>query len=119
MEEILEAPEIITKHKLWFEISGWQWNFVTGDNWIRFRVGTCDGLWRPTKNAYEILAIKNSSPNNGHLDDVFEWFNHSCKRDNKVLIMREVWNKNFYRHLVEKRGFKKYRKNNLIKTNFN
>lgn len=90
-----------TTHNLPFESADW----VVKD-FNRFRIGTCEGLWRSTFDSYDILAISNSQPGNGHLQDVFEWFEASCKRDNKKLRILEVWNKNFFFHLIAKRGFK-------------
>lgn len=84
--------------------------------YMLFRVGTCEGQYRATWDAYEILSIVNDNPGNGHLDDVFEWFEHSCKRDGKVLRVSEIWNERFYLHLIKKRGFKPDGSLDLIKT---
>lgn len=71
-----------------------------------FRVGTCKGQWGSVTDAYYILSVINSKPGNGHLDDVFEWFEHSCKRDGKNLLVLECgFNPRFYQHLISKRGF--------------
>jgi hypothetical protein len=100
-----------SKHNLKFEVSKWM-----ADDFLRFRVGTCDGLWRSTKNSFDILAILNSEPGNGHLDDVFEWFEQSCRRDGKKLMVLEIWNQSFKQHLINKRGFKRKGPYNLQKT---
>lgn len=47
----------------------------------------------------------NKEPGNGHLTDVFEWFEYSCKQDKKILLVREFFNDEFYKHCIEKRGF--------------
>lgn len=83
-----------------FEAAPW----VTS-HFIRFRVGTCEGLWRSTDESYDILAIHNNFPGNGHIQDVFDWFERSCKKDGKKLMVLEVWNSDFKKHLIEKRGF--------------
>ncbi len=57
-----------------------------------FRVGTCEGLWRTTADAYEILAVVNRSKGNGHFRQAMLWFEQSCRRDGKDLLIREVWN---------------------------
>jgi hypothetical protein len=59
----------------------------------------------------------NDRPGNGHLEDMFEWFEHSCKRDNKALVIAEFFNERFKKHCIEKRGFTEIpnKKNNLIK----
>lgn len=87
-------------NKLPFETAPW----VVPD-FIRFRVGTCSGLWRCNRDAYEILAIVNEVPGNGHLQDVFDWFEHAGRRDGFDLLVLEIWNDDFARHLVAKRGF--------------
>lgn len=82
---------------------------------MKFRVGTIEGAWRATKKSYEILSIINSNPGNGHLTDVLEWFGSSCKRDKKSLVILELWNDGFKKHLIEKTGFKVKGKDNLEK----
>lgn len=80
-----------------------------------FKVGTCHGLWRTSNKSYEILAIVNEKPNNGHLDDVFEWFENSAKRDNYNILVLELWNERFMDHLINKKGFTKIDNSNIIK----
>lgn len=91
-----------TSHKLSFETRPW---FFSPDEWQQFRVGTCGGLWHVTDSAYQILAIINMSPNDGHFDDVLEWFENSCRRDGKCLEFLELLNESFSEHLIKKRGF--------------
>ena len=90
---------IKTKHNLQFEVAPWSKDFS------QFRVGTVEGLYRVTKESYEILAIANSKIGNGHIEDVWQWFEASCKRDRKSLKVLEVWNKRFANYLTKKRGF--------------
>lgn len=90
---------IITTHNLDFEIGPIKYDYQT------FKVGTCYGQWGFTENCFYILSILNEQPGNGHLNDVFEWFEYSAKRDKKALVVREVFNVGFYKHLIEKRGF--------------
>ena len=90
--------EFKSTHNLKFEMARWH----LGD---MFRVGTCEGLWGSTNDSYYILSIINSKPGNGHLNDVFEWFENSCKRDGRNLLVLECFNKEFYKHLTDKRGF--------------
>lgn len=84
--------------------------------WRAFRIGSCEGLWRSTQWAYEILSIVNKQPGNGHLTDVFEWFENSCKRDGKALKILELLNSQFRRHLIDRRGFKPVGESDLIKS---
>lgn len=93
--------QFISTHKLDFEICPWE----VSKEFMRFRIGTCDGLWRSTKDSFDILAISNSSPGNGHLEDVFDWFYNSCRRDKRNLRILELWNDNFKQHLINKKGF--------------
>jgi hypothetical protein len=70
-----------------------------------FRVGTCHGIWGVDTGSYLIIAVCNDAPNNGQLIDVFEWFEHACRRDNMSLRIVEELNSRFYNHLITKRGF--------------
>lgn len=98
-----EKQYFTSTHDLPFEVAPWE--FDIGEGFERFRIGTCGGLWRAKDNEYQILAIDNKEKGNGHLQDVFDWFINSCKRDKKNLRILEVWNKQFRKHLIEKRGF--------------
>jgi hypothetical protein len=100
--------EFKTIHDLPFEVAEWEWNGLSGDNWQRFRVGTCEGIWRCQDDAYEILAIDNKVKGNGHFEDVLQWFYNSCIRDKKNFKIREVWNQKLKAHLINKRGFKPF-----------
>lgn len=102
-------------HNLDFEVAQWPVQFDINDEWYRFRIGTCHGLWRSTKNTYDILAIDNNKIGNGHLQDVFDWFENSCKRDNRDLRLIEVWNTRFKAHLINKRGFVEIKDDVVIK----
>lgn len=86
------------------------------DEFYEFKVGTCHGLWRSTSDSYDILAIVNDEPGNGHLEDVFQYFEHSCRRDGKCLKIIEIWNERFKRHLITKRGFVETEQGDAVKT---
>lgn len=95
-------------HKLSFEAAEWEMAKVLpwlGGGVIRFRVGTCEGIYSVTDKSYIIIAINNNAPGNGHLNDVFEWFENSCKRDKKSLCVADIINPLFFNHLKDKRGF--------------
>lgn len=102
-------PEFQTKHNLPFEVAPWLgglifWS-IAGNEFLRYRVGTCSGLWSFDDEAYNILVVDNNNPGNGHFEDVLEWFEHSAKRDGKKLRVLECWNLDLKRHLIAKRGF--------------
>jgi hypothetical protein len=97
----MSRPHIKTTHNLLFEACDWP----RDKNIKLFRVGTCHGQWYSEELCYVILTVINNSPGNGHLQDVFEWFENSCKRDKKLLKVAEVMNQRFRKHLIEKRGF--------------
>ena len=115
---------VITAHLLDFEIAPWHKSFTSQAildllpdddsvtfpeiEWELFRVGTCEGQFRVTPEAYEILSIINSSPGNGHLTDLFEWFSYACKRSNLPLRIRAFTNEKFKFHLIKKCGFVLY-----------
>lgn len=99
---------------LYFEDAEWENPLAQSEGWRLFRVGTVEGAWRCTNAAYEILAIVNHAPGNGHVEATISHFTASCKRDNKDLIVREMMNNQFAMALV-KRGFTFINKNDLIK----
>lgn len=110
---------IMTKHCLDFECAPWTpvFPFPDAENYFCFRVGTIEGLWTSTIDSYDILAIENKKPGNGHFDDVLQWFEHSCRRDKKSLRFLEILNDDFREHLIKKRGFKPQGQN-VIKKKF-
>jgi len=78
-----------------------------GGDFLCFRVGTCHGLWRSSPTHYEILAIKNDQKGNGHFAKAMWWFEQSCRRDKKKLMLREVWNPWLYYQSIKKFGYKR------------
>ena len=92
--------DFVSKHNLPFETA------IHPVYGTVFRVGTCHGIWGSTDDSYYLLSIMNDEKGNGHLDDVFEWFENSCKRDNRNLLVLACMNQDFYFHLIKKRGFK-------------
>ena len=100
-----------TTNNLDFEVADWEISM----DFQRFRVGTCEGLFGATNTTYDILAVTNNQPNNGHFNDVLEWFENSCKRDKKDLRILEVWNDKFKKHLIDKKGFVAQGEDNVIK----
>lgn len=88
-------------HNLDFEVGPWPFS-----GYKRFRVGTVEGLWGNDEKHFIILALDNSNPGNGHFDDVLEWFEYSCRREAKDLMVDECWNEDLKEHLIKKRGFK-------------
>ena len=102
----------VSSHKLDFEVADWH----GCDDIKLYRIGTCEGQYTWAPGYYAIVSVINKKPGNGHLDDVFEWFENSCRRDKKALMVLELMNPRFYQHLVEKRGFVPAGGDNLIKT---
>jgi hypothetical protein len=98
-----------------FEDRGlWNNPFVIGEGWRHYRVGTCTGAYRATKEAYEILAITNDKPGNGHVEAALAWFYKSCKAQKRVLIVKEVMEKKLEQKLI-KYGFTCKSGNDYIK----
>lgn len=106
---------IITTHNLDFEAKPFYIQIPGEPTNICFKVGTCHGLYIITKTAVEIIAITNEQKGNGHLNDVFEWFEYSCKTSKRNLRIVELMNKQFEKHLITKRGFQKQGDVNVIK----
>lgn len=111
----MENKKFISSHKLDFLVADYKVAFETPYKWFTFKVGTCHGLFCVTKNSYEILAILNEELNNGHFDDVLEWFENSCKRDGYSLVFLETWNYQLRQHLINKRGFEVLKEEDVIK----
>jgi hypothetical protein len=106
-----KSGEFESIHKLPFEIGG---EYLAPDV-MRFRIGTCTGIYSCEGDKFIIIGIVNHEEGNGHLQDVFDWFENSCKRDKRSLMVAEIMNEGFYKHLIEKRGFTAIDKNNVIK----
>jgi hypothetical protein len=103
---------IKTTHNLDFQVAPWARD-PSGAIQL-FKIGTCHGQWYTHGPAFVILSIVNDSPGNGHLDDVFQWFEYACKRDKYALVIDELMNERFKKHCIEKRGFVEYKPNKLI-----
>ena len=106
-----KTPQFKSTHELDF-----MWAPHWDKNFVQFKIGTCHGLYTSSASAYQILAISNDNPGNGHLQDVFDWFENSCKRDKKDLMFLELMNFRFKKYLIEKRGFINHGKDSLIKS---
>lgn len=109
----IERPEkpFESSHELDFLSCPWE----VDREWNRFKIGTCHGLWNCVADAYQILAVDNDYPGNGHFEDGMEWFENSCRRDGKSLRIMELMNPRFEDHLIKKRGFVSDGPENLIK----
>jgi len=109
--------DLQTDHKLDFESRPGR----IDPNIMEFRIGSCNGQWftKPGYvSSYVILTVINDEPGNGHLNDVFQWFEFSCTRDGYALEVWEIMNERFRQHLIEKRGFKSAPNNRVIKFPF-
>lgn len=118
-----------TTHNLPFEAAPWEPSMAKffpdlvrsvmhiNSSIVAFRVGTCDGIYTAENGFYQIIAIKNDNPGNGHFEDVLQWFEASCIRDKKGLMFMEIMNEDFGKHLERKRGFKRSG-HHMVKTKF-
>lgn len=100
---------IETKHKLDFEARPWKGGLVDGV--VQYRIGTCTGLYEYNDEGISIIVIDNDKPGNGHLDDVFEWFEYAAREKKKRLWIRQFFNSLFQDHCIKKRGFTQSDKN--------
>lgn len=106
---------IITKHKLDFEAKPFHIQFKGHPTNMCFKVGTCHGMYVITKNSIDIIAIQNDEKGNGHLEDVFEWFEFSCKENKLNFRILAFLNEKFKEHVLSKRGFQRQGPNDVIK----
>ncbi len=105
MEEQTSDNAIITTHKLDFESADSPYNILGIGEHKLFRIGTCTGQWGSAKGCFYILSVINHEEGNGHLEDVFEWFEFACKESKRNLLVLACFNERFYRHLLWHRGF--------------
>ena len=94
---------INTKHNLDFLAKPWE----RDESIVVYKVGTCHGQYTFTKKGIELISVINDSPHNGHLNDVFEWFEYAAKTQNLNLYIRGFLNNRFRNHCITKRGFSK------------
>ena len=99
MTPVQDTIEFKSTHNLPFLSAHWN-NPFNDTGWQVFKIGTCNGQWISRKDSYDILSVINDNPGNGHFKDVLEWFEQSCRRDNKALRILEVWNQKFKQHQV-------------------
>lgn len=64
----------------------------SNEKYISFKVGNIKGAFRALDSQYQILAVFSNRPGSGHMKDVLEWFENSCKRDNYDLVINDVVN---------------------------
>lgn len=97
---------VITPHKLDFEVAEWPHHPTIKV----FRIGTCNGqfFWMIKKEIKVLclLCVVNDEPGNGHLDDVFCWFEESARKAKCPLMIMDFFNPDFKRHCIEKRGYR-------------
>jgi N-acetylglutamate synthase-like GNAT family acetyltransferase len=107
---------ITTKHALDFMAMPWYNDLVPNNDGIMvFEVGTCHGQYLVSKEGLEIISITNDMPGNGHLEDVFEWFEFAAKQQGIDLYIRAFLNPQFKIHCIEKRGFRKFGTTDVMK----
>lgn len=100
IKNLINTP-FTSKHKLDFYYAMWDIH----PEFCKFRIGTCNGLYGSTESTYDIIAVVNDEPGNGHFVDVLEWFERSCRRDERSLRFMEIMNEGLRKHLMTKRGF--------------
>jgi hypothetical protein len=96
---------INTDHHLDFMAAPWDDPLGVG-GYMAFIVGTCNGLYSTNKGTLMIISVRNEEPGNGHLEDVFQWFEWSARENGVPLTIVAFMNERFYQHCIEKRGFK-------------
>lgn len=72
-----------------------------------FRVGTCEGLWRATPDAFEILAVVNRERGNGHFAQAMKWFELSAIREKKKIRLLQTFNFKLYWQSIRKHGYRR------------
>ena len=78
-----------------------------GEIMREFKIGTVTGVYSHCDEYLRIINIENSSPGNGHFNDVFDWFFNSCITHGRGLMFVAVVNERLGDHLCNQRGFEK------------
>jgi hypothetical protein len=102
---------IETTHKLDFEACPWP---ISPDQ-TAYRIGTCHGIYYFSDEGINLIVIHNDNPGNGHLEDVFEWFEYACRAQGCDLYIRSFFNKRFKKHCIEERGFQSINDVDVVK----
>jgi hypothetical protein len=111
-----KMPEFKSTHNLPFLCRPYEFKIDDGNIYDEFKIGTCVGLWTCSETSYDILSIINKIPGNGHIQDVLDWFENSCKRENFDLRFMEIMNEKFAEKCIKNHGFTREKgTNNLIK----
>jgi hypothetical protein len=95
---------IDTTHHLNFLSSPWNDPLGVG-GYMAFKIGTCNGLYTIKPQMLMLISVNNEERGNGHLNDVFEWFEYGAKFQSVPLSIVAFLNDRFYHHCLEKRGF--------------
>lgn len=93
---------ITTKHNLDFLATHWH----RDPRVMVYKVGTCSGQYQFIDGKLVLISVINDQPGNGHLDDVFEWFEFAARSQHVPLVIAEFFNDRFKKHCIDKRGFK-------------
>ena len=102
---------IKTTHNLDFEARPW----FRDKRVTEFKVGTCHGQYAFVEGKLTMISVINDKPGNGHLDDVFEWFEFAAEAQGVDFMIAEFMNPRFKKHCIKKRGFIPFGKDNVIK----
>lgn len=80
-----------------------------------FTVGTCSGTLSKSKNELVVYSIINKNPGNGDLIPTLNWLFDMCIDDERNLIIMDVFNERFKKHLMFKYGFFQLANKHLFK----
>jgi hypothetical protein len=118
-KDLKQLHEIFTSAPLtenMLPISWFRWEKSVGHEKVyKFICGTVDGIFTVEKERVVMIGIGNMQPGNGHITDVFQWFERACRELKKNFWIVEIINEGFYRHLVEKHCFQIVTNKQVIK----
>ena len=75
-------------------------NLNTGKNWREFLIGSVKGIYFVENKSYNIVAIQNTKPKNGHFERAVEWFEKSARQDKYILRFLETNNPKLVQKLL-------------------
>lgn len=73
-----------------------------------FEYGTIVGEYQINSGFLDIIAIVNQEKNNGHFALLYKVLLECCVEDYRPLMFSKIENKDFFNHLVNKKGFNRF-----------
>ena len=70
-----------------------------------YEFGTIEGIYTPTEDGKDIIAVFNKCPHNGDFDRFLTALEAHIKKTGEHIVMCSFFNEDLYWHLRKKRGY--------------